>query len=164
MLKVTSEKLKFDPVELFSEKWNDEVHKAQDRCNIHFDLENNDSVGDIRRLSFPNGRTDPTTEKPDEDVFYVQLCSAGGDWESPVYYFRIQIKDGYPRRRLFVFIPSKEEGNGLLRKKEKGGYAPLDADDYDPDGRDEKKCWDAVKRFLKEHSLKDIDDQIESLK
>ncbi len=154
MLTVISEKLKFDPVELFKECWNDEVRKAQERYNIHFDLENNESISDIRRLAFPNGIED------DEDVYYVQLCSASGDWQSPTYYFRVQVKDGYPRYGTFVFIPSKEQGNGLLEKKSNGKYGPLDADDYDKDGRNDTKCWESVKEYLRSKSQKSIDDQI----
>lgn len=73
MLRILSEKLKFDPSEMFKDRWTDEVRDAQDKAKIKFDLENDDSVSEIKRLTFPNNA--PTDSPQPEDVYYVQLCS-----------------------------------------------------------------------------------------
>lgn len=167
MLRIISEKLEFDSSELLRESWRDAVREAQDKAGIIFDLENDDTVSAVRKMSFSNGS--PPDAYRTKDDYYVQLCSAGGDWESPTYYFRIQVKEGYPSRKMFVYIPAKSEGNGLLTtdhqgqgypKSTKYKYRPLDADNYDKDGRDEKKCWNAVEDFLKKHSKKSTDDKL----
>jgi hypothetical protein len=144
MLKVISEKLEFDSTNPMSDKWRELIKEEQDKANIHFDLENDESVGKIKRITRP-----ADANHRDKDIFYVQLYSAGGDWEQPVYYFRIQVKEGYPSRQMFIYIPDKKDGNGNLTAN-KNGLAPVDASDYNhEDGRDEKKAWDAVERFLK---------------
>lgn len=142
MLVIKSEKLEFDPSDLLKEQWRNLVHEAQDKANIHFDLENDDTVGNISRISFPS-----KSSIRDNDIYYVQLCAAGGDWQSPTNYFRIQTKDGINKKEMFVFIPSKKEGNGNLCKG-KTGYIPVENQTKKDDQRDEKKCRNAVKHFL----------------
>lgn len=136
MLKIISKKLEFDAHDLLKENWREEIFKAQDENKITFDLENDDTRGDAK-----------TIKCKDDQSYIVQLCSAGGDWESPVLYFRIQVKDGYPSRKMLVFIPSKDEGNGNLAKGKKG-LVPLDADGGDKNNLDETKAWKAVKKYL----------------
>jgi len=136
MLKIISEKLKFDAGDLLKENWREEIFKAQDESKITFDLENDDTRGDAKVIKFK------------DQSYLVQLCSAGGDWESPVLYFRIQVKDGYPSRKMFVFIPPKNEGNGNLTKGKKGQVS-LDSDSGDKDNLDETKAWKSVEKHLK---------------
>jgi len=74
--------------------WNTILKKEKDRVNIHFDLENNDSAGDIkfRDLEWQNKSSDGDF---DEFRVYAQEYRAGGDWETPVAYFRCQIAKKY---------------------------------------------------------------------
>jgi len=148
MFKVYGGKREFDSSELLREKWKELVREEQRNTNIRFDLENDDTVGGIRWKKF---FADTRGYGNDKDTYDVQLCTAGGDWESPTYYFRIQVKDGYPTGEMFVFIRSKIQGNGLLTKSD-NGYVPMSADDYNKDGRDKKECWNAVIKFLEKRS------------
>ncbi len=71
----------------------------------------------------------------------------GGDWQFPVYYFKIQDKNR-SWKSLSVFIPGKQEGNGNL---ENNGdeYRAIDNQKKHEDARNEDKAWSAVKRHLK---------------
>lgn len=135
MLSIISSKLQFDSTVAMKEAWNDAITKAKKEHKIDFDLENNDNVGDIKEI------------KIGEDIYLVQLWSAGGDWQFPTYYFKIQEKDRN-WRPLIVFIPEKEEGNGNLEKG-KNGCQPIGADSKHEDARNEDKAWTAVKKHLK---------------
>lgn len=150
MLRVISEKLKFDSSNLLRDAWRDCVREERDKQNINFDLENDESVGNVRRISVPS-----YSDIRENDTYYVQLQSAGGDWEYPIYYFRIQVKDGWHNKHMFVFIPSKKQGNGNLEKTDKG-WAAIYNDTKHDDAREEKKAWDAVKDFLKDWARKEM--------
>ena len=147
MLKIISEKLKFKTDHLLKE-WRDKVKEEQNRSNIRFDLENDDTIGNIRRLSF-----DTEEDILKSRTFYVQLCAAGGDWEMPILYFRIQSQ--YSTERMGIFIPSRENGNGNLVEGKKG-WVSKDQTSKKDDERDEAKAWKSVKEYLSKIDPHDI--------
>lgn len=133
----------FSPGEVMKDEWNSLVMKEQDKSNIHFNLENNDDVGPIRRISI--SLKDDTIY--DNQVYFVQMMSAGGDWEYPVYYFRIQVKSGY-MSGMFIFIPNKKQGNHSLVSTKNGfSAAHSDGSDIKIDN-DKRLCWKSLNYFL----------------
>lgn len=148
-------KNEWNTTDVMKHKWSDLVGEEQSRAGIHFDLENNDAVNkSLRRFEFPYPGQSTIHDK---QIYFVQLMSAGGDWEMPVYYFKIQVKEGWAERDMFVFIPSKEQGNGNLVQC-KSGMCPKDANSSEDDARDESKAWEALKSYLKSWAAKDLSD------
>mgnify|MGYP001767142696 CR=1 FL=1 len=143
-----------------------------------FDLENDYPVKSQRVIVIPQNQWSPT-----ECKFKCEMYSAGGDWEIPVRYFRIQIVSGYcyddsyvPKEgetyssgrnssmnSHFIFIPGKKQGNYHLvpidKKGERHWSAPDNNQyykDIDPKAN-ERDCWKAVEDYLKEMVNKEIE-------
>jgi len=105
---------------LAREMWRDVVHDAKKLFKIVFDLENDYKQGEPFNLNVKGAS------------FICQAFAAGGDWENPVLYYRIQITkmppamtfrsfgtEVYPSKEPFlVFIPSKDQGNNNLQQKD----------------------------------------------
>ena len=128
--------------------WQNMLNKEQDRSNIHFDLENDDGY-DVKTkdLSF--------TAHDGEKQFRIKarICWAGGDWESPVCYFRCQYEDRgfYDRDKSWgnwspfvktIIIPEKNNAN--LKKGEKGLVAKEAEEGAGSKDIDEKALWDEM--------------------
>jgi len=164
----------FDRLE--KDMWNDKIREAKERFKIFFDLENDYPVKSQREITIPQNEWSPT-----ECKFKCEMYSAGGDWEVPVRYFRIQIVSGYcyndneiknghyymgrnsSSNSHFIFIPGKKEGNYHLvpidKKGERSWSAPDNNqyyDNIDPKAN-EKDCWKAVEDYLKEMVNKEIE-------
>ena len=155
MLKIISNKIEFDASKLLREEWKVAINDAQKKYEINFDLENDSSVGKIKTIDVPSR----APHRRDKDIYLVQLQYAGGDWELPIYYFRIQIKEGHPTNKTFVFIPSIKQGNGNLLGGDNESsfkYVAKHNDSGYNDERDEKKAWDAVKSHLGKCSKKEL--------
>jgi len=113
--------------------WNTLLNKEKDRSNINFDLENNDAVDDSKVMDL-----DITRGEESFRVLY-QRCQAGGDWESPISYFKCQIESKYKDGKFnpdwkCIFIPVKGNKN-LIKSKKPGAYVAIDADScikYEP--------------------------------
>jgi hypothetical protein len=127
--------------------WRELLFREQDRVNIKFDEENDDSVSEVRDIQL--GVKESLFNEKEYRV-RAQMWSAGGDWESPIVYFRCQLFNGtYPEAK-FIYIPSKAEGNMNLVKSDKGERAS-DGDDYEKrTDADEKKLWKALKDYAKD--------------
>ena len=127
--------------------WRNIVKKEQDRVNIHFDLENDDSY-DIktRDLEYKN---------KNGDIFRVKarISWAGGDWECPICYFKCQFQERsyferdnswgqWGDRLKCIIIPEKSNSN--LEKCKKGLGAK--GSDYGVGSKDinEKELWDEM--------------------
>ena len=145
----------FSYKEIASEIWNDLTREAMKKFDVHFDLENNDTVKQQREIIIPQKEWEFTKCK-----FRCELFSAGGDWQVPAYYFRCQIIDGYAfeiqkyrNSGLFVFIPGKEQGNfHLIRGRDGKSWWVPDNNNWkkgiDPEKND-RKCWEALEEYLK---------------
>ena len=164
----------FDYKNLTDSAWDKKVKEAQDFQNIGFDLENDDSTGQKRIFYVPkNLRKD----QPVKYQFNAELYKAGGDWEWPVMYFRIQFVTDYGIRNnkfyqnpkfvwdkenssgdlynCYVIIPPVEAGNKLF-KGEKGHYRAYDDQEITKENKktatiteeDERNCWKWLKITL----------------
>ena len=160
------------------EIWNDLFTNANKEYNIIFNRENDYPIKQ-RKIKFDNPRTN-------NDIwpsykFDCELWAAGGDWEYPTYYFRCQAKGkrtppmsdvfGYSSDSLFVFYPSKEEGNlHLIKGKNTKGetiWSPphnSEVAEKDVSEKDEKKCWEALNKYLQGLIKKDVDAHKEAAK
>lgn len=161
--------------ELEKDMWRDKIHETKKRSKIYFDLENDYPVKSQRVIVIPQNQWSPT-----ECKFKCEMYSAGGDWEIPVRYFRIQIVSGYcyndefvPEKDKnyigrnsssnshFIFIPGKKQGNYQLQPgKDQGVWVAPNNDGYykdiDPQAN-ERDCWKALEEYLKEMVEKEIE-------
>lgn len=128
--------------------WNKLLDVEKKRQNVSFDLENDDSIGDIRK--FPLDVKDNLDRKWS---VLGQMFSAGGDWENSVVYFRGQFKAERSFKEKFIFIPPKEDGNNNLIKSDKGWAA---SQDEDWQKTDEPKLWKSFKKYAAELAKKII--------
>lgn len=132
----------FDYHVIAKSMWRDKIKEAQKEFGINFDTENDESIG-IQR----------TIKIKDDNKFKCELFAAGGDWESPVRYFRCQIADGYFGGRsqyndpYFVFIPGKKGNPHLIKSKSDKLTAP-DGDRKDTQKPNDRACWDELKHYL----------------
>jgi hypothetical protein len=117
--------------------WNKKNKQAQKFQKINFDLENDDSTGQKKTFYV---KKNLRKDQPIKDEFNVELMEAGGDWEMPVLYFRIEfthqyglldnkyqknpefvwdLKDEYGGlSNCYVLIPPVEAGNKLTKNYE----------------------------------------------
>ena len=108
--------------------WNTLIFEEQDRVNIKFDLENNDSVEDMKIMNL-----DFTRDESSYRILY-QRCQAGGDWEASTTYFKCQIESKYKDGQFHsdwksIFIPVK--GNINLVKSKEGGFVSKDSERHE---------------------------------
>ena len=156
----------FDYDRLTDDRWRTLLHDSMKKFKIHFDLENNDSTKIQRVITIPQNHWSNTDCK-----FKCELCIACGDWEVPVYYFKVQLISGYcfnddiinqnknsmgrmsGVNSMFIFIPGKEEGNyHLLPSRKQGEWCAPDNNSYkegiDPKSN-ERDCWKSLEKYLK---------------
>lgn len=85
--------------------WHDIAKEAQEFQGISFDFENNDSTGQKKTFYVhKNLRKD----QPIKYQINAEMYEAGGDWESPVIYFRLQFVHDYGIKRSDDEIDNKE--------------------------------------------------------
>lgn len=121
--------------------WDSLLHAEMDRCGIHFNTENNDSISEIKNIKLDY------EEDKEEFRIKAQAFSAGGDWECPNVYFRGQLESRYNSSgkymldKKFIYIP-KENWN--IKKKDGEFYATNNSDEECSDTR--KIPWDLLKK------------------
>ena len=71
---------------VISDIWRPIIHEAQNFQNISFDLENNDDI-EKKTIYFDQLLR---IDQPVKTEINVVLCRAGGDWEHPILYFKIE--------------------------------------------------------------------------
>lgn len=123
----------FDYSSIISNSWRNIIKDAQEFQNIYFDLENNDTTGQKRTLYI---KKNLRKNQPVKYEINAELCEAGGDWEYPVLYFKIELTRDYSLKnvkyskspkyiwdvnsseslyRNYVLIPPATAGNALRR-------------------------------------------------
>lgn len=149
-----------------SDLWNLVIKKAQEFQHINFDLENNESLKEKKTIYV---KKDLRKGQPIKYEFNVELCAAGGDWESPVIYFKIEFtheyffeigqklatpefvwdlqKDNSFSNDHFVIIPDDTQGNHL-DKTEKGFTAKTDSNFKTAQDKDKKIAWKWIEQLL----------------
>tara|TARA_Y100000310_G_scaffold275978_1_gene292811 strand:- start:16666 stop:17208 length:543 start_codon:yes stop_codon:yes gene_type:complete len=141
--------------------WRAMIKKEQDFAKISFDLENDSDAGDVRRIKLKTKQKD--ADEDDTLAVFAQLYHAGGDWESPVGYFRCQLKNNNSWGPKFIFIPSKRQGNANLKKSD-DKYMPIGSDDGSYKDINDRGLWKALKKHVEKrakefyHSGSDVDE------
>lgn len=128
----------FDYSSYINSAWDILINKAKKFQNISFDLENDYLINGQRKTIYIDKFL--RKDQPVKYRFDAELWEAGGDWEFPVLYFRLQINKNYgnllndmykknPKYiwdiekdykdlpKCYVIIPPVEAGN-RLRKSE----------------------------------------------
>ena len=152
----------FDYHSITEDSWNDPKHEAQEFQRITFDFENDYPIAKKTFFAKVMLRKD----QPVKNEINAELMEAGGDWEMPVMYFRIEFthqyglvsnkycnnpefvwdvcdENGYLNHsgNRYVIIPPVEAGNKLVKGESDSGKYDWFA--YQNDGlsdEDEKKA------------------------
>lgn len=132
----------FDYENIQNEAWIEPRKRGQDFQRITFDFENDDDIA--KKTFFVNVML--RKDQPVKNEINVELREAGGDWEMPVMYFRIEFthqyglinnkyadnpefvwdvadKNGYliGSGHKYVIIPPVEAGNKLVKGESDSG-------------------------------------------
>lgn len=132
----------FDYTSIIDDAWRDKINEAQEFQRINFDLENNNTTGEKKTFYV---KKDLRKDQPIKYEFNVELMKAGGDWERPVMYFRLEFthdyfygnNDNFKNKPEFIWdldkksyaglydcyviIPPVEAGNALTKGKSDSG-------------------------------------------
>lgn len=135
----------FDYSSVKTDTWNEPIKQGKEFYKVNFDLENNDSTKEKKTLFF---KKNLRKDQPIKYEINAELWKAGGDWEYPVMYFKIEITHHYGLKlndeekkalkepkfpwdleneswtNKFVMIPPVEAGNKLTK------YSDLAKDKY----------------------------------
>ena len=181
---ITRDKKKeiFNYNSIIKDAWSPVISKAQKFQNISFDTENNDSTGQKKTIYISkNLRKD----QPIKYEINAELWKAGGDWQRPIMYFKLEFTHDYglvrnPGNREaefvwdlkkdynglykhYVLIPPVEAGNPLVQN-DKGKWVPYsNSGEYTDDELEkakitpemEKEAW----KWLEETIEKAVEDR-----
>jgi hypothetical protein len=179
----------FDYHSIANQAWDEKNKQAQEFQRITFDLENDDSTGEKKTFYV---KKNLRKDQPIKNEFNAELMEAGGDWEMPVLYFRIEFTSQYglldskyeknPEfvwdledeygglSKCYVLIPPVEAGNKLTKgETDSGKYDWFAYQNNDLSKEDEKKAriTDADKlkawKWLQDLLLKLVNDRHEML-
>lgn len=131
----------FDYHSITSDAWHEKVKAAKEFQKISFDLENNDTTGQKKTFYV---KKNLRKDQPVKYEFNAELMMAGGDWEMPVMYFRLEFTHDYfygnnkyndnPKYvwdldkkyqglyKCYVIIPPNEGGNKLRKGEKSDNY------------------------------------------
>jgi hypothetical protein len=151
----------FDYSSIAKDTWGKKLQEAQKEQGIHFATENDDDVSQ-RSVKIDQDMWDFTDCR-----FRCELRYAGGDWEWPVAYFRVQIVDGYADgvsqygNPYFVVIPDKNGGNHHLVKAKSNEWCAPNHENTRKKTKDEmrpqeRKCWAFLKKYLTDMVQKEV--------
>lgn len=170
---------------LIEGKWKNVIDSAKRFQKIYFDLENDDTTKQKKRIYIPKKL------RKDQPVKYeinAELFTAGGDWEFPVYYFRIELTHDYNLRNIkyrknpkyvwdldseyndmsnkYVIIPPESAGNSI-KFDGKEWHAYTDEDDEYKDLKlnttDERNLWKWLTTYL-ETAVNDRHEMLDEVK
>lgn len=126
---------------IIKDAWHDKISSGQEFQKINFDLENNDSMGEKKTFYV---KKNLRKDQPIKYEFNAELMYAGGDWEMPVMYFRLEFTHDYfhGNKRFkddpefiwdldkksyeglydnYIIIPPAEAGNKIIKGKSDSG-------------------------------------------
>lgn len=125
---------------VIKDAWNDIKTTAQKFQRINFDFENDDTTGEKKTFYI---KKNLRKDQPIKYEIQAELMQAGGDWEMPVMYFRIEFTHQYGiisnkyeknpeyvwdlKRDIsslyhnFILIPPVEAGNKLVKSESNSG-------------------------------------------
>ena len=142
-----------------NDMWGTKLAEAKKNSGIEFSTENDDDIED-KDIIIKQDYWDSVKCK-----FKCQLRQAGGDWQIPIYYFRVQLVDGYAYKLsqysnpYQCIIPDKAGGNHNLVPTKTGKMSAPDNDS--PTEHTEpnpKHCWNYLKQCLTDLVQKEIDE------
>lgn len=159
--------------------WRPIISDAMKFQNISFDLENNDSTKEKKTITVTKLLR---KDQPVKTVINAELWEAGGDWQNPVMYFKIEfanqyniIKDKYkddPKfvwdverknsSRHFVIIPPVEAGNAL-KKLDNDRWCAFDGEDDSKNASKEQKELMNISKDDKSKAWKWLEKTMEDL-
>jgi len=167
-IKKDKDKEIFDYSVIISDAWRDVIFHGQEFARIHFDLENNDTMGEKKTFYV---KKDLRKNQPVKYEFNAELWRAGGDWEMPVIYFKVEITHDYNVKKdkwsknpkyvwdvdtgmsglykSYVMIPPVEAGNKLEKRKsdsDKYDWFAYNNNDVSKEQETELKLTDADKK------------------
>ena len=143
----------FDFSDEEKEIWRSMVKEEQDAVGIHFDLENDESISSIRRIKLKTKNKSMVDMGSGDLTVFVELYSAGGDWQNPVGYFRCQIKEKNHWGPKFVYIPEKNKGNAnLVSSKKEGEFIAGDNNDDEYTKLNERELWRAFRDHVEKRA------------
>jgi len=171
VIKKDKKKEIFNYNSIIGDAWHDLILDAQKLQRINFDLENNDSMGEKKTFYV---KKNLRKDQPIKYEFNVELMDAGGDWEMPVMYFRVEfthnhfggklkktndpkytfeVDRGFNEKlsRCYVVIPPAEVGNKLIKgESDSGNYDWFAYQNNDLSTEDEKnaRITDADKKSV----------------
>lgn len=169
IVKQSNDKEIFNYKSTQNDLWRPIIKQAQDFQQISFDLENNESYKDKRKIYIKKMLR---KDQPVKVEIACELYEAAGDWEFPVLYFKIEfihqynvidvkysenpifvwdLKDKIDSRK-FVLIPPIEAGNKLY-KNDKGNYQAhtdetINSKDYKITPKDVSAAWRWLETLL----------------
>lgn len=131
----------FDYSSIIDDAWRDKIFEAMKFQKINFDLENNDSTGEKKTFYV---KKNLRKDQPIKYEFNAEMMRAGGDWEMPVLYFRLEFTHDYfygnkkfnndpefiwdlDRKSYeglydcYIIIPPQEAGNTLTKGESDSG-------------------------------------------
>lgn len=121
-IKKDKDKEIFDYHSITQDAWREKVHQAKDFQKIGFDLENDDSTGEKKTFYV---KKNLRRDQPIKYEINAELFEAGGDWENPVLYFRLEFSHDYgivrsddEKKKLkpeYVWDLEKKEAGGLYK-------------------------------------------------
>jgi len=170
-IKKDKDKEIFNYSSITNDAWNEKIHKAQELQRINFDLENNDTMGEKKTIYV---KKNLRKDQPIKYEFNVELMDAGGDWEMPVMYFRVEFTHDYfygdvkrtkdPKytfqvddktysglNKCFVVIPPGEVGNKIIKGESDSGkydWFAYQNDELSKEGEKLAQITDADKRSV----------------
>jgi len=163
VLEATKTNWKFG--QILSNIVRDKITETKKKMNVHFDLENNEPVGDKRIIKCY--RHDSPSGDEIHNRYMCQMYKAGGDWEYPVAYFVCQIIDGFinneqyrhisrygGEKSFFCFIPLSDNA---LYKHDGKYYAYSDSDHKKEEVSEikDRSCWKQLTEFLQKISIRE---------
>lgn len=124
--------------------WRDIVKSGMKFQKISFDLENDDTTGQKKTFHV---KKNLRKDQPIKYTFNAELFEAGGDWEMPVMYFKLEFTRDYfhgnkrfksnlefvwdldknkgeQLNKCYIIIPPVEAGNKLVKNDSKGKDKP----------------------------------------
>lgn len=141
LLEKTKEVAQFEFSGVIRELWNRLLSREKDGSNVHFDLENNERVGQYRTIDtgVPKSIGEGTIK------VMAEMYEASGDWENGIRYFKCQVMES-PEPK-FIIIPTLDEGNANLVEQEGGWFATQPSGDVRQERKDpsDRKLWAALK-------------------
>ena len=171
----------FNYSSIIKDAWSPLISNAQKFQNISFDTENNDSTGQKKTIYI---KKNLRKDQPIKYEINAELWKAGGDWQYPVMYFKLEFThdyglvkkpgEGTPEfvwdlkkeykglYKNYVIIPPVDAGNPLVPKdKDTSGWTAYTDQDYSKEELKQAKITDEKEKMVWEWLEETIEKAVE---